>query len=1095
MDETYSLDSYEIGPSPAKEALKLYEDFIKRYNKVAIVFNNGMFSELYALVDENGNIRGNVFELAELLNLRVAKRDNSIPAGPDNHYMAGWPIAVGASYIETLINNNYTVVKVVQIPCKRGEKPKRKIEMVMSAGTVLDSPSANSVGTNNIVSIYIETQKFSKPIRFMKDCESIPCAIGFVVIDLITGKNSIAESYSLDSDILFPIQELYRFLVAHNPREIIIKVEKLDDQYKEIYQDFLDNYLDLRRYSTVMVHFNMLNKNFLKISYQDEFFNKVFSQKNSDSVIKKASIIADLNIDKYNYGIISYMIIIQYIYEHNPTLIKSINRPNVHWSTDKLELTHNAILQLHLVPENTNVNSFKPNNFTSSIKNKPKNQYDSILSVINKTLTKPGKRLLLSLLMSPLTDVDIIIYFHDLIEALIERKSTIASLNSLLENLPDLENLHHKINLLIIKPMELTKLYHGYHKVNEIFSLLNKTKNESLIDLLPSDEEIKELHKAEKLIYTTFLVDNLAESVIENGKITSRSQIVRSGVDPTLDGYINDYNEADNEIKSIVAHLNNFIVPKNAKSQKGVVYDWVKPSKRELKEKDKENKIKEKVNSVKPPEPKLKTKVVKKTNKANKEDKNDKLEKKDSTEDVDSESEEKDDFECEIDDEMDIPIIYATQSKINLIKKSTYDKKKCGELEFVVASKSQTRITSKRLDELIHTLCISRTSIMDRQSDIYKSVIDSLNENNSYSIPINRFIARIDYANSGAKCAIEYNYFRPVIDESKGPSYFHGQDLRHPLIERINSNTAYIENDVYLSGGKEQGYLIYGCNSSGKSSLIRMVAVNVILNAIGYYCSGKVKTRIFKKIITRLASNDNLLSSQSSFIVEMIEVRTVLNNADPSSLIIVDEACRGTESISANALSMSLIEELVDSEASFMFCTHLHNLATSPHALKLVNESKLRICHLTTIYDPTTELLLFERKLKEGPGPSSYGINVCKYLGLKKTFVDRAEEIRKELNGDNAMLVNPKQSSYNSSVYMDRCLVCKKKCSLEAHHLKPQKDADKNGFIGNMHKNHQSNLVVLCNECHDKLHNKKNALKIVSKDIGRGDVLYQIKTD
>jgi DNA mismatch repair protein MutS len=183
-----------------------------------------------------------------------------------------------------------------------------------------------------------------------------------------------------------------------------------------------------------------------------------------------------------------------------------------------------------------------------------------------------------------------------------------------------------------------------------------------------------------------------------------------------------------------------------------------------------------------------------------------------------------------------------------------------------------------------------------------------------------------------------------------------------------------------------------------------------------------------------------------------------------------DELCRGTESLSGAAITIGALEWLCEKGTSFIFSTHLHNIPTEKRIINLINNNKLSIYHLTTNYDHSLETLIYDRKLKEGPGESIYGIEVAKSLDIKNDFIKSALTIRKELVGESNSFLNTKKSRYNSNIYVDECNYCKKRTNLQTHHIKEQSMADKNGLIDHTHKNNSSNLIVLCQGCHQYLH-------------------------
>lgn len=234
----------------------------------------------------------------------------------------------------------------------------------------------------------------------------------------------------------------------------------------------------------------------------------------------------------------------------------------------------------------------------------------------------------------------------------------------------------------------------------------------------------------------------------------------------------------------------------------------------------------------------------------------------------------------------------------------------------------------------------------------------------------------------------------------------------------------------------------------------------------------------YKSIFTRITGNDNLFKGLSSFTLEMLELKAILNRADPYTLVIGDEVCRGTEHISGNAIVASTIINLAKLNSSFIFATHLHEIAQ----MNRVKEIKtIRPFHLSVTYDPKNDVLIYDRQLKEGQGEPIYGITVARYIISDNSFVDLALEIKNELLNDHGSLISGKTSKYNSEIYIHECQLCHKKdmkgfiSNLQTHHINFQKNCDENGLVKDkphLRKNDKANLVVICIECHEKIHHQ-----------------------
>jgi DNA mismatch repair protein MutS len=346
------------------------------------------------------------------------------------------------------------------------------------------------------------------------------------------------------------------------------------------------------------------------------------------------------------------------------------------------------------------------------------------------------------------------------------------------------------------------------------------------------------------------------------------------------------------------------------------------------------------------------------------------------------------------------------------------------------------------------------------------------------------WLGQLDTDVALAACAEEYGYVRPVyeeVDEVKGAAGLAVVGLRHPILERVHSETPYISHSIALgslaSGGREQtdtasadqGILLYGVNAAGKSSLSKAIGLAVLMAQIGMPVPAtEMHIAPYKSLFTRILGNDNLWAGMSSFVVEMTEFRSILKAAGPTTLVLGDELCAGTETVSAMAIVGAGIKTLVGKGAQFVFATHLHELMTMPELTASLSAGSVRAYHLSVVPDMRGRLI-YDRKLKEGSGSPIYGLEVCRGLDMDAEFLEAAMEIRRRLEGARGFSA---ASRYNAAVPVQACSVCgRTQGTLETHHIRPQAAADVKGRVEpGRHKNEAGNLVVLCESCHDAHH-------------------------
>jgi len=271
----------------------------------------------------------------------------------------------------------------------------------------------------------------------------------------------------------------------------------------------------------------------------------------------------------------------------------------------------------------------------------------------------------------------------------------------------------------------------------------------------------------------------------------------------------------------------------------------------------------------------------------------------------------------------------------------------------------------------------------------------------------------------------------------------------------------------------------------GKTSLIKSIGIAILMAQSGMFvpCSSMIYYP-YKSIFTRIIGNDNLFKGLSTFAVEMSELRTILRMSDENSLILGDELCSGTESISAMSIFLAGIKQLYDKNSSYVFATHCHEII---HLEEITSLTKLSLNHMEVYYDKEKDRLIYDRKLKKGVGSNMYGLEVCKSLLLPQEFLELANNIRLKYHPESNSILLKKTSHYNSQKIKGICEKCGIHISEEVHHLEYQEDANKKGIIKKekkiFHKNHLANLINICKTCHDEIHKKKQKMKKVKGNI------------
>ncbi|OAD46423.1 DNA mismatch repair protein MutS [Polaribacter atrinae] len=256
-------------------------------------------------------------------------------------------------------------------------------------------------------------------------------------------------------------------------------------------------------------------------------------------------------------------------------------------------------------------------------------------------------------------------------------------------------------------------------------------------------------------------------------------------------------------------------------------------------------------------------------------------------------------------------------------------------------------------------------------------------------------IAKIDCLLSFSVLAIDNNYVRPIMDESTDLEIKNG---RHPVIEKqLPIDQAYIANDVVLNRTQQQIIMITGPNMSGKSAILRQTALIVLLAQMGSYVPAQnAKIGIVDKIFTRVGASDNISMGESTFMVEMNETASILNNVSERSLILLDEIGRGTSTYDGISIAWAISEFLHEhpTKAKTLFATHYHELNEMTTTFERIKNFNVSVKELENT-------IIFLRKLVSGGSDHSFGIHVAKLAGMPNMVIHRANKILAQLEKNN----------------------------------------------------------------------------------------------
>jgi DNA mismatch repair protein MutS len=259
-----------------------------------------------------------------------------------------------------------------------------------------------------------------------------------------------------------------------------------------------------------------------------------------------------------------------------------------------------------------------------------------------------------------------------------------------------------------------------------------------------------------------------------------------------------------------------------------------------------------------------------------------------------------------------------------------------------------------------------------------------------------RVLSVLDVLSSFARVAVKNKYVRPEISESKALNI---KDGRHPVIEQqLPPGEPYIPNDIYLDDETQQIIIITGPNMAGKSALLRQTALIVLMAQSGSFVpASSAEIGLVDKIFTRVGASDNLSRGESTFMVEMTETASILNNLSERSLVLMDEIGRGTSTYDGVSIAWAITEYLhnkTDCRPKTLFATHYHELND-------LAQDNSRIRNFNVAVKEVGNKVIFLRKLKEGGSEHSFGIHVAQMAGMPAQIVSRASEILKQLESSN----------------------------------------------------------------------------------------------
>ena len=954
------------------EYLSLTKQYKEEYSdKTLLLMQVGSFFECYAIVDkDNKYIGSNIQDFSDINDLVISYK-NCLHENK-KIVMAGFGVAQLEKYIKKMQEHNYTIVIYTQD--ENTKNTTRSLSCIYSPGTYFSNDSTSL--SNICICIWLHHSKSNKHFT-----ETL--TIGMSSIDIYTGKSNTMEYTTnyIKSSTMFDTLENY--LAINNPSECL-----LVSNYSEPYVNELINCkVHLFSYSHLWI------QNISKQKYQYEII-QMFLNKEPSTIFSE-----------WNISTQSYTLLIQFIYKHNPNLIKKLEEPTLINSETKLILANHSLKQLNII------NDCTQNNVKNSC----------LINILNNCITNMGKRQFNYELLNPSIDFNHLESIYTITEYIIQQNLW-KQIRSDLNGIKDLSKIYRKIILGKLSPKDFYTIYNNLCIINKIYLYIyndqtlynyiafpNIPFNISEIQLyITHNLNLEACKKYDDLSFDKFCLNNIYDTMLFNSNYSNDLKTAFNNFYKCYTQIIDIKNFLDLSIKEY--EINNGLSSSKRKEN----LDYIKL------------------------------------------------------------------HECPKSE----PALVGTTKRLNILKKImnniTCNYFNPQNIEIKTHNGSNSMIISNEINSITKNILKYKEIFLKKliiEFNHYAS--NFINTYETHLTNIINYITKCDIIQNKCYIADTFNFSKPIII-NQPTSTIECTGLRHPIIEKINHKETYIANDINFNSIKS-GYLLYGTNAVGKTSFIKSLGIAIIMAQAGLFVPAKLfKYSIYKSIYTRILGNDNIFKGLSTFAVEMTELRSILKNANENSLILGDELCSGTESTSALSIFTAGVSYLSQKKCSFIFATHFHEIINYS---EITNIDTLELLHMSVIYNMKEDKLIYDRKIKKGPGENMYGLEVCKSLNLPQDFLDLAHQIRYKYNNinTNGLIIESKECHYNKSKLKGLCEICKINQGDEIHHLIYQKNF-KNSNLTNI--NHPANLINICIKCHDMLHANDLQLKIYKTSNG-----------
>ena len=1036
--------------SIVQEYLDYTQKWLREYGpKTLVLMQVGSFFEAYSLRKSDGSIYGrdspygsNIEEFALINDMIIANKASFIQT--KQVVMAGVGVAYIEKYLKKMQEHAYTVVLYKQDI--NGKNTTRSLSEIISPGTFFSAESEEL--SNNVMCIWLHKSNATK----YSGCQ---VTLGVANIDIFTGKTALFQFSAEYNHNPATYDELERYIAAYKPSECLL-VANMPEKIMNDIIGFIG--LENSKIHKVDISANVVGANVVgtnassPIAPNSNSNMLIFAQNAEKQIYQKEILkrfyphIMDPEFFQASpthfVAKQAFCFLLDFVHQHSPNLVKKLAEPVFENYTDKLVLANHSLYQLNMIDDNRHTGKLR-----------------SVSSLLNNCMTTMGKRQFLYNLHNPITNKAILNASYDIVEHLLRANADLwQTVRSQLTGIKDIEKLQRKMVLQKVSPKDFALLARDLQiimavnaqtiKDDKLTEYINTTNNANINIKDACQTILTDLNRVFDLEKCQTITDISGDVEV----------FIQKGICPTVDSLVQESLDGREKLEAIRSYLSDVIksVEKTSKDTQYIkIHETPKSdallmgtSRRVELLKAFLKKQLARVEGLVQGQGQVEGQTIRMHYKSN----------------------------------------YSQQEEIFVFDLSAL------EFQSVGSNKKDLVITSTQIRQITSAIQTSREKIVRELQFAFNAYI---NEFTKFELPIQaivQYTSIVDLVQCKCYMAHKYNYCKPtILEQEGGKAFLSFTGIRHPLIEHLQTNELYVTNDLSLNksasavpsavpSADPSGILLYGTNAVGKTSFIKSIGIALIMAQAGLYVPCQTFTYSpYNYVFTRILGNDNLFKGLSTFAVEMSELRTILKMADANSLVLGDELCSGTESDSALSIFTAGLEILHQKQCTFLFATHFHEINTYDEIKAL---TRLKMLHMAVNYDRERGILVYDRKLRDGPGESMYGLEVCKSLNLPDAFLQRAHDLRMKYNAKDKNILGLGTSHFNAQKIVGLCELCEKEPASEVHHLQHQEKANKvNAYIQSFHKNHVANLLNICETCHKGIHQtgKQHKVKKTTK--------------